>query len=203
MTLEAAMWRLTQTSSQAGAARPRQPPLHQPQCISASPGRHLCTANRQVSAMKRTLVLFASAPLVAALAIFMAVQVARVFMGPDCLNTELERHPSPDGRFDAVIFERGCGATTGFSTQVSVLPRREPPEEAGNLFIATAGDRPVVLGRWGGPLVRVRWHGPDALVIERDPAARRHLEATSVGDVTAVYLPLPSAHPGERRDPAA
>lgn len=150
--------------------------------------------------MKRTLALLAAGPLVAALAMFVAMQVAGVFMGPDCVNTELERHPSPDGRFDAVIFERGCGATTGFSTQVSVLPRRAPPEEAGNLFIATVGDRPVVLGRWGGPLVRVRWHGLDALVIERDPAARRHMEQTSVGDITAVYLPLPSAHPGERRD---
>ena len=37
-----------------------------------------------------------------------------------CGNTLLAETPSPEGNLRAVVFERNCGATTSFSTQVSV-----------------------------------------------------------------------------------
>ena len=44
---------------------------------------------------------------------------------------------SPDKNYKAVIFQRDCGATTGFSTQVSVLGANEELEnKSGNIFIA-------------------------------------------------------------------
>jgi hypothetical protein len=39
-----------------------------------------------------------------------------------CGNAVLQDLPSPEGRRHAVVFTRDCGATTAFSTQVSVLP---------------------------------------------------------------------------------
>ncbi|MDB6062004.1 MAG: hypothetical protein JWM78_2107 [Verrucomicrobiaceae bacterium] len=60
---------------------------------------------------------------------------------------------SPDGKLKAVIFERSCGATTGFSTQISVIPSSEElKNEGGNVFIGSGRPedvRPVV--SWQSP----------------------------------------------------
>jgi hypothetical protein len=54
-----------------------------------------------------------------------------------CVNTPLLTVSSPDGQRVAVAFERSCGATTGFSTQLSILPATHPlPSGEGNLFVA-------------------------------------------------------------------
>jgi len=42
-------------------------------------------------------------------------------MRDPCGNTIVEALPSPDGSHKAVVFVRNCGATTDFSTQMSVL----------------------------------------------------------------------------------
>jgi hypothetical protein len=39
-----------------------------------------------------------------------------------CGNDPISETPSPNGQMKVVVFQRDCGATTGFSTQVSVLP---------------------------------------------------------------------------------
>lgn len=62
------------------------------------------------------------------------------FIFPDfdpCVNDMVGQVQSPDGQFKAVIFERDCGATTDFSTQVSIVPTSTPlPDTAGNVFVA-------------------------------------------------------------------
>jgi hypothetical protein len=42
--------------------------------------------------------------------------------GAPCGNDFVSEHKSPNGREKAVVFVRSCGATTGFVTEVSVLP---------------------------------------------------------------------------------
>lgn len=43
---------------------------------------------------------------------------------------------SPDNRYKAVIFQRDCGATSGFSTQISILPAANTlANEYGNIFV--------------------------------------------------------------------
>lgn len=45
---------------------------------------------------------------------------------------------SPSGRLSAVVFSRDCGATTGFSTKVSIIPAgRSLADEAGNTFVSS------------------------------------------------------------------
>ena len=52
-----------------------------------------------------------------------------------CGNAEQTRVASPNGAWDAVVFVRDCGATTGFSSQVSLVPNgAKLPNEPGNVF---------------------------------------------------------------------
>lgn len=54
---------------------------------------------------------------------------------PRAQNTPYQLIPSPDGTQKAVVFERNSGATTGFSTQVSLLPFESVlPDEPGNVL---------------------------------------------------------------------
>ena len=54
-----------------------------------------------------------------------------------CGNETFHETLSPDGRFKAIIFQRDCGAATGFSTQISLLPSDAAlPNECGNIFAA-------------------------------------------------------------------
>ena len=55
-----------------------------------------------------------------------------------------------------VVFSLSCGATTGFSTQVSVLSTQDaPPDSGGNAFIADADHGKAPLRSHGVPRVRV------------------------------------------------
>ncbi|HEY0281498.1 MAG TPA: hypothetical protein VGC27_02615 [Rhizomicrobium sp.] len=54
-----------------------------------------------------------------------------------CENTVVKSVVSPDGRHKAVLFQRNCGATTGFSSQVSIIPASLwLPDHSGNAFVA-------------------------------------------------------------------
>jgi hypothetical protein len=52
-----------------------------------------------------------------------------------CSNRVLKEAPSPNKHYRAVVFERGCGATTGFNTQVSLLTSSQGLRGSGNIFI--------------------------------------------------------------------
>lgn len=53
-----------------------------------------------------------------------------------CGNEVFQEVVSPDGRYKAVVFQRDCGVTTGFSTQISILrAEQELEDDPGNIFI--------------------------------------------------------------------
>src|SRR6266542_2268090 len=92
---------------------------------------------------------------------------------PMCGVSLVRRVPSPDGRWEAVLFERDCGATTDFATHVSVLRTgAKLPNKQGNQFIADSdhGQAPHV----DGNVINVssQWAGPDSLVVRYDRKAR-------------------------------
>lgn len=72
-----------------------------------------------------------------------------------CGNQVLRTVTAPDGRHAAAIFRRDCGATTGFSIQVSLVGPGEAPAGSGDLFVA-GGE---------GRMPDVEWLGPDPLRI--------------------------------------
>lgn len=71
--------------------------------------------------------------------------------------------PGPANGLKAVIFQYDCGATTPFTTNVSILPLAETfPGKPGNVLVAYGGSR---RGPWGGPVVEVHWLAADRLEI--------------------------------------
>jgi hypothetical protein len=87
----------------------------------------------------------------------------------------------------AVVFERDCGATTDFSTQVSILNANESaPPEAGNVFIADSDHGAVT-----NLVVSVRWDSPDHLVVVFPARARVFQQQVQVSGVNISYEKTP------------
>jgi hypothetical protein len=78
-------------------------------------------------------------------------------------------HPSPDGRFVAVVFYRGCGATTPFTTEISIVRVTADAisrGDDGNLFSMTdPHDSNKSLERYGAIEARLDWKSPQLLSI--------------------------------------
>jgi hypothetical protein len=51
-----------------------------------------------------------------------------------CKNIVYKEYASPNAQLKAVVFARDCGATTGFSTQVSILDFDESLKSNGNIL---------------------------------------------------------------------
>jgi hypothetical protein len=84
---------------------------------------------------------------------------------------------SPDGKTKAVAFERDCGATTGFSTQVSLLPSaKKLPNEAGNIFVAD-----------GNLKVHLEWETNDKLLVRYPVNARVRFKKNSEAGISIRY----------------
>lgn len=89
-----------------------------------------------------------------------------------CRNTPIQTAMSPDGTRQAILFARNCGATTGVSSQVSLLRADERlPNEPGNLFVADL-DHFRATSAWGGPWIEVTWTDADAILLRYDRQAR-------------------------------
>ena len=85
------------------------------------------------------------------------------------------------------MFMRECGATTDFTTQVSVDPWFF--QSTGNAFVADAyngGTR----GSWGGPWASISWVGPNRLLVTYDKQARIFDKNRSVRGVQIDYQPV-------------
>jgi hypothetical protein len=89
-----------------------------------------------------------------------------------CGNDVIGVATSPDGAHDAVLFQRHCGATTGFSTQISVLPPGEKPSAAGTAFIADGHHGKAAATPWGGPGAELSWLAPGHLLVRYDQNSR-------------------------------
>lgn len=95
-----------------------------------------------------------------------------------CANEVVERLPSPDGTWEAVVFTRNCGATTDYSTQVSILPAGGvPSDRPGNTYITAHATR-----------VEVTWEASHAAVIRR--AVTGTIEHPEVGGIRVRFLDL-------------
>jgi hypothetical protein len=93
-----------------------------------------------------------------------------------CANERVAERPAPDGRHVAVLFRRDCGATTGVSTQLSVLLTGEGSQGVGNAFRAE-----------GALDVVAAWPAPDRLVVRYPADARVFLRAERVAGVGIAY----------------
>lgn len=106
-----------------------------------------------------------------------------------CGNDVVAEFPSPDGTKKVVIFQRDCGATTGFSTQASLLAiGTQKPRGAGNLFVADTDRGAAPSAAWGGPALAVRWEGSHALILEHNRRARVFHAERQLGNIIIQYV---------------
>lgn len=95
----------------------------------------------------------------------------------NCANEILQEIPSPDNKFVAVIFQRNCGATTGYTTEVSVLPMTENlPDEGGNAFWLDSDLE-----------VEVEWTENRQLKVISADLPDSFREKRQVGDIQVIY----------------
>ncbi|MBQ1497088.1 MAG: hypothetical protein IIZ38_02120 [Sphingomonas sp.] len=106
-----------------------------------------------------------------------------------CRNEIVARADAPGGALSAVLFRRDCGATTGLSTQVSILPGGEAPAGRGNVFIADSGHGTPRRSGWGGPWAQARWLGAGHLEVRYAPGSRIFLKREAVPGVRISYRP--------------
>jgi hypothetical protein len=75
-----------------------------------------------------------------------------------CSNQVFQEVQSPDSAYRAVVFQRDCGETTGFSTEVSLLP-------AGQALSDKASGNVLDLDGADGALLKIDWTGARAVTI--------------------------------------
>ena len=109
-----------------------------------------------------------------------------------CSTNVYREVPSPGGRFRAVVFERDCGATTGFNRQVAIVPANvSAPDSATTIFVVdkpdtvTSAPDSVVLA------VNPSWLNDDHLIIAHDGRARVLRQVSQLGSVKISYQSTP------------
>ena len=115
------------------------------------------------------------------------------FFLPDvCGNHVVSEAKSPDRARKVVVFQRDCGATTGFSTQASVLPTNSIlPSGSGNLFASDTDHGAAPAGPGGGPAVIVEWEGVRAIALTHHPKVRVFKAEKKVESVHVRYIATP------------
>jgi hypothetical protein len=109
-------------------------------------------------------------------------------MTPSCGTEPISATLSPDARLQVVVFEYDCGATTDFSTQVSVLPAgATESNQPGNVIRLDANGNAAPRGPGGGPVAAVKWVGSDSLEIRFDQRAQPDFQARTVRGVRIGY----------------
>jgi hypothetical protein len=109
-----------------------------------------------------------------------------------CQNTVASRSVSPDGQHGAILFQRDCGATTGCSTQISVLDTGGNPSGSGNTFIADDDHGAARVGDWGGSWAETKGLSADRLLVRYAAKTRLFKQNKRVSNVSIVYQPVES-----------
>jgi len=104
-----------------------------------------------------------------------------------CGNDVVSRKTSPDGQREAVMFQRDCGATTGFSTQISIIDAGDKLSGIGNTFRADDDHGIARAGDWGGPWAEMKWLSPDRLLIRYAAQSRLFEQGNHVEGVEITY----------------
>ena len=110
-----------------------------------------------------------------------------------CSNAVVAQVKSPDGLRTAFLFERDCGATTDFTTQVAVLRAESLPDSAGNVFVADSDHGAAPGAAWGGPPAEIRWVDNSTLEVRYHRNARTFKKVEAIDGISARYALLGDA----------
>ena len=105
-----------------------------------------------------------------------------------CENKIIQSIESPDSIRKVVVFERDCGATTDFSTQISIIKNSEHLEnKSGNIFSADSDNGNAEIDENGLIYIRVLWLDSLTLLIEYDSKARIFNNKSGYKDIRINY----------------
>lgn len=96
------------------------------------------------------------------------------FVGDICGNHLHKEYSSPEKSYKAVIFQRDCGATTGFSTQISIISAEQ---ELGN----AKGNIYIIDGHPDDVAPTIKWLSESTLLISRPLNGTEYKSKTSWG----------------------
>ena len=105
-----------------------------------------------------------------------------------CGNHLIESKYSPNKKFKVLVFSRDCGATTGYSTQISILNSKDNLEEndTGNIFVA--GDNNGKANLIGEIIyVKTKWLNNENLIIEYDEKAQIFKNEKAENGIKVIY----------------
>jgi hypothetical protein len=104
-----------------------------------------------------------------------------------CGNNISKEINSPDKKLKAVIFIRDCGATTGFSSQLSIIDFSDKLEnESGNVLIISDKE----YGENGNADLNAEWNGVNELIIYFNLKAITFKKETEIDDIKITYKQL-------------
>lgn len=87
-----------------------------------------------------------------------------------CGNYLYRAYPSPDRKLRAVVFKRNCGATTGFSTHISIVKAASGlPNESGSIYTVAGQPKHVA--------PELRWMSNSELSVLRPLTGKEYLAA--------------------------
>ncbi len=122
-------------------------------------------------------------------AVFVAGVALSSFTLFECVTEPVDEVVSPDRSLKAVVFWRGCGATTDESMNVSVLDAASDlGDSGGNVFVADTDHGAALSAPGGGPAVEVQWETSQRLVVRHHPLARVFLAEPTVQSVAVRYV---------------
>lgn len=94
-----------------------------------------------------------------------------------CGNESMAEFLSPGSEGKMVVFTRNCGATTGFSTQASVLPAdQQLPNEGGNMLVLE-----------GIVELKASWQSENQVTVLGLGAAKAFKRESKIGHVNVAY----------------
>jgi hypothetical protein len=109
-----------------------------------------------------------------------------------CGNSLVSVHPSPDGSFVAVVFYRNCGATTPFTTEISVVRGVEDAISRGydgNVFsMVDPNDSNKGLEVNGAIEARLNWRSSQLLSISIPRRARIGKQVHRIRNIEIQYI---------------
>jgi hypothetical protein len=112
--------------------------------------------------------------------VLVLVAAAMVMIGCSICSTEVvQGSRSPDGVLQATWYTKNCGATTDFSTVVSVhRPDTSYKDDSDIVFVAK-----------GRQTIKLTWTAPHQLSVECDSCGRASIfrEVTKIGDIDVSF----------------
>ena len=105
-----------------------------------------------------------------------------------CGNRIVEAIESPGKEWQIVVYERDCGATTDYSTQVSIIQvNDELPNASGNIFSADSGHGQAKVNELGIIDVTPQWIDSRTILVTYDSAATVYKQESDWNGITINY----------------